>query len=63
MSAQHLPYFQILNYLKRDSQHYFDHGNKLMFSNKRINFTNNLVNLVVFFFNLGQDKIYILKTI
>ena len=46
MSAQHLPYFHILNYLKRNSQHYFDHGNKLMFSNKRINFTDNLFNLV-----------------
>ena len=46
MSTQHLPYFHILSDQIRNNQHYFDHVNKLMFSNKRINFTDNLFNLV-----------------
>jgi len=54
MSAQPLPYFHILSDLKRNNQHYFDHGNKLMFSNKRINFTDNLVNLVTSVSNLAK---------
>ena len=55
MSAQLLPYFHILSDQIRNNQHYFDHVNKLMFSNKRINFTDNLVNLVTSVSNL--DKI------